>query len=151
MFEAAHPLAADRPECCDVLAGQGVVHATELDHANVAQPEKRRFELPVAIWVGMLASYAVFFASMISVAGGSGHAAFAVVISIGYTIVFFGVSRLIARQAGPDAPSPLLRGKDMPTWCGPMESKAVYGQILIVPMAVAAFGIGIAIMVAVIL
>lgn len=151
MFDEARPLAFDQTELC--APHERIEQTGEVgpDHAAAAQPERRRFELPMAVWAGMLASYAVFFACMALVAGGSGHAAFAVVVSIGYTIVFFGVGRVIARQAGTDAPSPLLRGKALSTWCGPMEPTAVYGQILIVPMAVAAFGIGIAIMVAVIM
>ncbi|HSG56860.1 MAG TPA: hypothetical protein VLA45_15535 [Paracoccaceae bacterium] len=110
-----------------------------------AQPENRRFELPANIWVGMIASYVVFFAAVTLATGGSRHARFAIVISILYTVVFFGVARIIARQAGPDGRSPLLRGHPLQTWCGPMDRTAVYGQILVVPMAVAAFGLGIAV------
>ncbi|MCL6252097.1 hypothetical protein M3P36_13710 [Altererythrobacter sp. KTW20L] len=117
--------------------------------AAPAQPESRRFELPGNIWVGMIASYAVFFAAIALATGGSGHARFAIVISILYTAIFFGVARILARQAGPDGRSPLLRGEPLQTWCGPMDAKAVYGQVLVVPMAVAAFGMGIAVICAV--
>jgi hypothetical protein len=116
-----------------------------------AQPEARRFELPGSVWTGMLGSYAVFFAAITLATGGSGHAVFAIVISVLYTAMYFGLARVIARQAGPDAKSPLLRGEPLPTWCGPMDAKAVYGQILVVPMAVALFGVGIAVICAVVL
>lgn len=116
-----------------------------------AQPEHRRFEIPGAVWVGMVASYAVFFAAITTATGGSGHAVFAIVISILYTAMFFGLARVIARQAGPDARSPLLRGQALPTWCGPMEAGAVYGQMLVVPAAVALFGVGIAVIAATVL
>lgn len=119
--------------------------------AAPAQPEHRRFELPANIWVGMIGSYVVFFAAIAFATGGSGHARFAIVISILYTAIFFGVARILARQAGPDARSPLLRGDPLQTWCGPMDARAVYGQVLVVPMAVAAFGLGIAVICAVIL
>lgn len=108
------------------------------------QPEHRRFELPASVWVGMLASYGVFFVCITLATGGSGHARFAIAISIAYTVIFFGLSRIMVGQAGPDARSPLSRGEALPTWCGPMEGKAVYGQILIVPFAVALFGLAIA-------
>ena len=74
---------------------------------------------------------------------------FSIVISVLYTAMFFGVARVLARQGGPDARSPLLRGAPLPTWCGPMDRTAVYGQILIVPLAVALFGFGIAVIAAV--
>ena len=115
------------------------------------QPENRRFELPGNIWVGMIASYVVFFAAITVATGGSGRALFAIAISILYTAIFFGVARIIARQAGPDGRSPLLSGKPLQTWCGPMDATAVYGQVLVVPMAIAAFGLGIAVICAVVL
>ena len=115
------------------------------------QPEWRRFELPRSVWAGMLASYAVFFVSITVATGGSGHALFAIAISVLYTAMFFGVARIIARQGGADGRSPLLRGEALPTWCGPMQAKAVYGQILVVPMAVALFGVGIAVICAAVL
>jgi hypothetical protein len=116
-----------------------------------AQPEARRFEFPANIWVGMIASYVVFFAAIALATGGSGHARFAIVISIVYTAIYFGVGKILARQAGPDGRSPLLRGAPLQTWCGPMDARAVYGQVLVVPMAIAAFGIGIAVICAVVL
>ena len=151
MFDQARAIVAENP-----------AQPVDLDRPNLkvpalalvptpAQPENRRFELPTSVWAGMIASYVVFFASITLATGGSGHAVFAIVISVLYTVMFFGVAWLIARQAGPDAASPLLRGKPLPTWCGPMDAKAVYGQILIVPMAVALFGLGIAVIAAVIL
>lgn len=115
------------------------------------QPEWRRFELPRSVWAGMLASYAVFFVSITVATGGSGHALFAIAISVLYTAMFFGVARIIARQGGADGRSPLLRGEALRTWCGPMDARAVYGQILVVPMAVALFGVGIAVICAAIL
>lgn len=109
------------------------------------------FELPSRVWLGMLASYALFFVAIIGATGGSGHAVFAIVVSILYTVMFFGLARVIARQAGPEAMSPLDRGQPLQTWTGPMKASAVYGQVLVVPMAIASFGVAIAVIVAVVL
>ena len=142
----------DQPHAFPSEQGQAADPADVPDLAqSAAQPEARRFELPVSVWAGMLSSYAVFFASITLATGGSGHAIFAIVISVLYTGMFFGVARIISRQAGPDARSPLLRGAALPTWCGPMDAKAVYGQILIVPVAVALFGLVIAVISALLL
>jgi len=116
--------------------------------APVPEPHKG-FELPRSVWSTILACYAVFFAAISLATGGSGHARFAIVVSIIYTAIYFGVARIGARQAGPEAPSPLERGKPLDTWTGLMDSTAVHGQVLIVPIAIALFGIVIAIIAAV--
>jgi hypothetical protein len=150
MFEQIRDFPAEYAEPVE-LAGHLQAGLLPAIVAAPAQPEWRRFELPPGIWVGMLASYAVFFTAITLATGGSGRAVFAIVISVLYTAMFFGLARIIARQGGPDARSPLLRGDALPTWCGPMEARAVYGQILIVPLAVALFGLGIAVICAAIL
>ena len=114
----------------------------------IVPPANPGFELPRALWVGMLACYAVFFAAIFAATGGSGHCVFAIVVSILYTAMYFGVARLAVRQAGREDVSPLERGRPLQTWTGPMNAKAVYGQILIVPAAVALFGIAILFIVA---
>lgn len=150
-FPVEYAESADREDLptdlAERLQGDLSVNAAALP----AQPENRRFELPGSVWAGMLASYAVFFASITMATGGSGRAVFAIIISILYTAMFFGVARIIARQAGPDGRSPLLGDRPLQTWCGPMDSTAVYGQILVVPMAVAGFGLGIAVICAMVL
>lgn len=101
------------------------------------------FQLPREVWMAMLACYAVFFAAISIATGGSDPARFAIVVSVLYTAVYFGVARIGARQAGREAKSPLERGKMLDTWTGLMDKTAVYGQILIVPFAVALFGVSI--------
>lgn len=150
MFEQHHTIFAEVAETC--IADLPVVANPAAESAaGPVQPEWRRFELPGNVWVGMIACYAAFFASITLATGGSGRAVFAIVISMLYTAMFFGVARIIARQAGPDGRSPLVRGEALQTWCGPMDGKAVYGQILVVPLAVAAFGVGIAVICAAVL
>lgn len=106
-------------------------------------PGNRGFELPRAIWFSMLGCYLVFFAAIAFATGGSGAARFAVIVSVLYTAIYFGVARIGARQAGAEEPSPLDRGKPLQTWTGPMDAKSVYSQVLIVPIAIALFGAAI--------
>lgn len=133
--------------------------AIDLDHepavvvqtAAPLQPEARRFELPGTVWGAMIACYAVFFVSITVATGGSGHALFAIVISVLYTAMFFATARIIALQGQAQEASPLSRGRALPTWTGPMGTGAVYGQVLVVPACIALFGVGIAVICAVVL
>lgn len=106
-------------------------------------PENAGFQLPRGIWMAMLSCYATFFVALALATGGSGLARFSIVVSGLYTVVYFGVARIGARQAGPECASPLDQGRKLDTWTGLMDRTAVYGQVLIVPLAVAMFGIGI--------
>ena len=89
----------------------------------------------------MLGCYAIFFTAMAALASGTRHGLFMVTISILYVVIFFGTSTLLAKLPGIRDESPLDRGKALPTWCGPMSRGAVYGQVLIVPVGIAIFGV----------
>ena len=66
--------------------------------------------------------------------------------------MFFGTARVILRQAPPQPRSVLGRpGTVLQTAYGPLARKEVYGQVLIVPAAVALFGIGISVISAIIM
>lgn len=106
-------------------------------------PRNPGFQFPRRVWLAMFACYGTFFLGIAAATGGSGYARFAIVISVLYTVIYFGVARIGARQAGPEDISPLDRGKMLDTWTGLMDKRAVYGQVLIVPLAVALFGIAI--------
>lgn len=110
--------------------------------ATVA-PQNTGFQFPRRIWLAMFACYATFFIAIAIATGGSGPARFAIIISVLYTAIYFGVARFAARQAGPEARSPLDQGKMLDTWTGPMDKESVYGQVLIVPFAVSLFGLAI--------
>ena len=117
---------------------------------NVLQPNSapvsspnRGFELPRRLWGMMFTCYALFFVMIGAATGGSTASRFAIVVSIIYTAIYFGVARIGAKQAGPEARSPLEEGKSLQTWAGPMDAVAVYGQVLIVPFAIALFGCAI--------
>ncbi|MCB2067072.1 MAG: hypothetical protein KDE15_10590 [Erythrobacter sp.] len=113
-------------------------------------PAQPGFQLPRRVWVAMLGSYATFFLFIALATGGSGHARFAIVVSVLYTAIFFGVARIGARQAGVESRSPLDQGQPLQTWTGPMSKSSVYAQILVVPMAIAFFAVAVALVVKVI-
>ncbi|WP_338242381.1 hypothetical protein [Aurantiacibacter hainanensis] len=114
----------------------------------VAQPESRGFELPARIWLTMIACYGLFLAAMIAALGTSGKAMLSIAVSIVYVAVFFAVSRVMVLQNPGRGASPLDRDGFLMTHFGPMESKAVYGQILVVPAAIAFFGVAVAAIIA---
>lgn len=109
--------------------------------ATVVQPG---FQLPSSVWALMLACYALFFGGMTALVAGSGYALFMVVISALYAVVFFGTGTVLANLSGRGDKSPLDNGQALPTWCGPMSRGAVYGQVLIVPVGIAIFGLAVA-------
>jgi len=113
----------------------------------VAQPEARGFELPGRIWLAMISCYALFLASMIAVLGSSGKAMLSIAVSIVYVVVFFAVGRIIVAQNPDSAASPLDRNGFLMTHFGPMDRKAVYGQILVVHAAIAFFGLAVSLII----
>lgn len=122
-----------------------VVESEANDNVQLLAPESRLFELPPAVWITMVGSYVVFLLALLGATGGAG-AAFAIAISAFYVAMFFGTARALLRQAPAQSASPLHRaGSVLQTAFGPLTRHEVYGQVLIVPVAVAFFGIAIAI------
>lgn len=111
------------------------------DVLHRVQPEQRGFELPSRVWRTMLACYGIFFLAMATALGSGGMALFSIVVSVLYATVFFGVAAILAQQNPARGRSPLDNKGVLDTWCGPMDRKAVYGQILVIPGAVALFGV----------
>jgi hypothetical protein len=122
------------------------------NHTNIGRVgERQTFELPRVIWQGMIACYAVFLTALLASIGG-GRAGFAIAVSAVYVAMFFGTARVISRQSPPQKTSPLERsGAVLETAFGPLSRSAVFGQILIVPVAVALFGLAIAVVIAVVM
>ena len=115
------------------------------------QPEIRMFELPALVWRIMVACYATFLLALLGATGGS-HAFFAITISAVYVAMFFGTARVMLKQALPQPRSPLdRRVAALQTAYGPLPRGEVYGQVLIVPAAVAVFGIAISIVAALVM
>lgn len=110
------------------------------------QGEPVDLELPGWIWTAMAACYAVFFAGLIAATGHDGEAIFALVISIGYALIYFGTAGQMFGLRRPARRSLFARGLGpLQTWTGPMDARAVAAQILSVPACLAFFGVAIAI------
>lgn len=114
--------------------------SSNVEERAVVQPG---FQLPARVWQLMGACYIVFFAAMAGLASGSGMALFMVVISALYTLMYFGTGSVLAALGGPQARSPIDEDKPLPTWAGPMTRGAVFGQVLIVPVGIALFGVAV--------
>ena len=122
-----------------------VVETEANDNVRLLAPEARLFELPSAVWITMIGSYVVFLLALLGATGGA-SAAFAIAISAFYVAMFFGTARALLRQAPSQPDSPLQRtGAVLQTAFGPLTLREVYGQVLVVPVAVAFFGIAIAV------
>lgn len=100
------------------------------------------FQLPRWIWHALFGCYAVF---MIGVTLATGHdtgTIMVILISLFYMAMFFGSVGVLNGLKGRERPSPLDRaGGVLETWTGPMDSHAVAGQILAVPLGFAFLGI----------
>ena len=110
------------------------------------QPEARTFGIPPVIWGVMAASYVLFFGGLILGTGHDGRAMFMIVISILYTLMYFGTAFALnsLRRGSSRQGSQWIKGR-FNTHTGPMSFGSVFGQILIVPMMFAAFGLAIAV------
>ncbi len=110
--------------------------------------ERVTFELPAGVWRVMIACYAVFLIVLLAATGGA-RAGFAITVSAIYVTMFFGTAKAMLGQ-GPKQPgSPLNNsGGRLQTIYGPLARIEVFGQVLIVPAAVALFGIAVAIIIA---
>jgi len=114
-------------------------------------PETRRlspptdFELPPWMWGTMAACYGVFFTALAIATAHSGPAVFAILVSVGYALMYFGTARILANVRPGEGRSAFARGfAPLATWTGPMEGKAVAAQVLIVPLCLALFGVSFA-------
>ncbi len=116
------------------------------------QPEARTFGIPAIIWGSMAASYALFFFGLILGTGHDGRAMFMIAISLLYTLMYFGTAFALnsLSASGRHEKSQWIKGK-FDTFTGRMSFGAVYGQMLIVPMVFAFFGISIAVIRAVVM
>ncbi len=125
--EATAEIIANAP-----VIGQGHNHPTH---------EIQTFELSGSVWKAMFACYAVFFGALILATGHSTAAIFALVVSIVYTIVYFGAASILNRVSAPEratlAKVTSLTG--MQTNTGWMSNNSVNAQILVVPASLVIF------------
>lgn len=109
--------------------------------------ETRTFDLPGSVWIAMFASYAVFFAALIVSTGHDTATIFALVISIAYTVMYFGTAAILdnVSATGQKALPPVERIGGIETQTGWMDDTAAFAQILTVPILLAVFGCAFAI------
>lgn len=148
----AAPLGESRDALPDVVVPIAGLEAN--DNSALAapqQPEAQMFELPATVWSAMIACYVTFLLALLGATGGT-HAAFAIAISAIYVAMFFGTARVMLKHAPQQPRSPLdRRGAVLQTACGPLSRREVCGQVLIVPAAVAFFGIAISVISAIVM
>jgi hypothetical protein len=120
-----------------------VVAEPSLEDPHETSGVHHGFQLPGWIWAAMIGAYGLFFAAITAATGRSGIALFSIVISIGYVVIFFGLASMLNGVKGAERPSPLKDGGLLQTWCGPMDTRTVAGQILVVPFCIALFAVGI--------
>lgn len=122
-------------------------YAITNDHVPVSvQPEARTFGIPAVIWSSMAASYVLFFGGLILGTGHDGRALFMIAISVLFTLMYFGTAYALNRLGFAERKnlkSQWTAGK-FDTFTGPMSFGSVYGQMLIVPIMFALFGMAIA-------
>lgn len=127
----------------------------EMDHdegpgASVAVPastqhESRAFGLPRSVWVIMLTSYAVFFCALAVAIGHDRGAIFVVVVSMLFALMYFGTTfalNSVGAEDRKDQKSEWVKGK-FQTLGGPMSYGEIFGQMLILPILFAIFGIAV--------
>ena len=74
----------------------------------------------------------------------------ALVISILYTVMFFGTARILANLDGRRVGAFNRSGGKLQTWTGPMDLGSVAGQVLTIPLLLGFFGVAIAIISAIV-
>lgn len=125
-----------------------IANTTEVPHGrNSPTHEIRTFELSGSVWMAMFACYATFFSALFLATGRGKAAVFAIVVSVGYTIVYFGVGSILNRVSAPERatlPKVNVAG-GMATQTGWMSSAAVNAQILVVPVSLVIFSCSFAI------
>lgn len=111
------------------------------DRRNSQTHEIRTFELSGSVWKAMFACYAVFFGALILATAHSTAAIFALVVSTGYTIVYFGTASILNRVSAPQRVTlpKITSPTGMQTNTGWMSKNSVNAQILVVPVSLVIF------------
>jgi hypothetical protein len=105
--------------------------------------ERRIYEIPGRYWKAMSAFSGVFFAAMLAAIGG-GYGTFVLVVSVFFVTMFFGTTGALLHQGPRQERSP-LDGPDhsLSTLNGPLKSREVALQMLIVPACAGFIGIAV--------
>lgn len=105
-----------------------------------ARPEG--FQLPFGIWKAMFALYAVFIVALAVATGGDGYARMVIAISALFMMIYFVIAAILSALAGVDRVQ-VREGRPLQTIYGPLQAREVWAQVLIIPAALALFGVGI--------
>ena len=118
-----------------------------LEGYSAPSHEIRTFELPASVWITMFTSYAVFFAALFVATGHGVAAIFALVISMAYTIMYFGTAAVLNNVGAAERkhlpPVDTIGGIETQT--GWMDNSAANAQILTVPILLAVFACAFAV------
>ena len=79
----------------------GPVVVTTCSTNTILQPEKTDLEMPKSIWITMFAAYVVFFAGLIAATARDNATIFVIIVSILYTLMYFGVASVLFNQNRP--------------------------------------------------
>lgn len=129
-----------------ILTDHSPVVVTPGSAGAIVQPEKTDLEMPKSIWITMFAGYVIFFAGLIAATARDNGTIFVIIISILYTLIYFGVASVLFNQNRPEQTSLFARGLGpLATYTGSMDKGAVVGQVLTIPACLALFGVTMAI------
>lgn len=113
---------------------------------HIVQPAKTDLEMPASIWIMTFAAYAVFFSGLVAATANDSGTIFVIIISILYTVMYFGVASILFNLNRPEHSSLFARGLGpLATYTGPMDNSAVVGQMITIPACLALFGVAMAI------
>ena len=110
-----------------------------------AKHESRAFGLPASVWGIMLTSYAIFFGALAIAVGHDRGAIFVVIVSVLFALMYFGTTFALNSVGAADRKgqqSEWVKGK-FQTLNGPMSFGEIFGQMLILPILFALFGIAV--------
>jgi hypothetical protein len=121
--------------------------AADTDGERPVPPQRPEgFQLPAALWRAMLALYAIFMAALALATGGSGPARLAIAVAALFMLVYFATAAILSGLGGPDSDT-VSPAKPLQTIYGPLSARDTWIQVLIIPGALATFGIAVLIVV----
>ncbi len=149
----------DRSEFLDISVSSPLTNELMFDHepviravtdeaapATTPRPLLRSLDLPGRVHGLMTAFYLSFLVSMALAFGVSDKMGIVLAVCAVYALLFFMVPVMFTRVPGVDGTRVgwrRMKRSGMGTHFGPMNSHAVLGQVLVVPICVALFGLAV--------
>jgi hypothetical protein len=121
---------------------------------NIRQDVDRRFELPTRLYVATVGLYFAFLATLAIGIGGGREMGVTMWICVTYVVMAFGTPAMWARMK-PASPAKAMGWAQfvqngIATFTGHMKAKDATVQMLILPVLILFWGIGIVLMVAIV-